>query len=72
MAKLVLITVLLAGEAGLDECEAGLHEDHQHCADDHPQQAGLLAEHDHRVFTFRECGGADEQGGGDGSDGRAE
>ena len=33
-------------EAGLDEREAGLHEDHQDGADDDPQQVDVLAEHD--------------------------
>ena len=34
--------VLLLSEAGLDECEAGLHEDDQDRADHHPQQVGGL------------------------------
>jgi hypothetical protein len=46
--------VLLLSEAGLDEGEAGLHEDHQHCADDHPEQVGLLSEDNNRVFSFGE------------------
>jgi hypothetical protein len=36
--------VLGAAEPGLDQCEAGLHEDHQDGADHDPQQVGLLAQ----------------------------
>ena len=41
--------VLGPAEAGLDEREARLHEDHQHGADDDPQQVDVLAEHGDRV-----------------------
>jgi hypothetical protein len=37
-------SVLLLCEAGLDEREACLHEDHQDSADDHPQQVDLETE----------------------------
>ena len=46
MAKFVLHHVggvLGPAEAGLDEREAGLHEDHEHGAEDDPQQVDLLA-----------------------------
>ncbi len=36
--------VLLLRETGFDQREAGLHEDHQHGADDHPQQVDLESE----------------------------
>jgi hypothetical protein len=47
MAKFVLITVrgvLLLSEAGLDECEACLHEDDEDRSDDHPQQVGRFGQ----------------------------
>ncbi len=48
--------VLGPAEAGLDEGEAGLHEDHQDGADDDPQQVDLSAERGGRVSgVLREC-----------------
>ena len=41
--------VLGPAEAGLDEGEAGLHEDDEDGADDHPQQVDVLPEDDHGV-----------------------
>ena len=56
--------VLGPAEAGLDEREAGLHEDHQDRPDDHPQQVEVAAEDAdgrHRVVLLGEGDAAGEQ-----------
>jgi hypothetical protein len=63
--------VLGTAEPGLDQREAGLHEDDEHRADDDPQQVGLLAEAGDglgRVDLLRagDAGHGQDQGAGDG------
>ena len=55
--------VLLLGEAGLDEREAGLHEDHEDGTDDHPQQVHLLGERGDGIDLLGERRAGDDQGG---------
>ena len=58
--------VLRPAEAGLDEREAGLHEDHQDGADDDPQQVDVLGQgHDGIHLLLREGDGRQEHGAGE-------
>ena len=66
MAKFVVITwaaFFFWREAGLDEREAGLHEDDEHGADDDPQQVGRFAESDDGVDLLGEGLTGDHQSG---------
>jgi hypothetical protein len=54
--------VLRPGEAGLDECEACLHEEHQHAGDEHPDVVEV-------VLGSRDVVLGEADGWGDGQDG---
>jgi hypothetical protein len=56
-------------KAGLDECEASLHEDDEHRADDDPQEVGLRPESRHRSFCVEFI--RSERGNAAGGDHRA-
>ena len=60
--------VLLLGESGLDEREAGLHEDHQDGADDHPEQVGRFTESNDGVDLLGKRLAGDQEGGDGGAD----
>ncbi len=55
--------VLGPAEAGLDQREAGLHEDDQHCPDDDPEQVDLLTQRGDRLdrVNVLGCGRTGEQ-----------
>ena len=60
--------VLGAAEAGLDQGEAGLHEDDEDGTDDDPEQVDLLAEKGDRFSFLLRAGHAGHDQGGDAGD----